>query len=171
VSQDAHRPGRRAEHGFSLIQLLVVLLISAALMAVVASPIQGARRDGQRRAAIEAARTVAEAADRFRLDHGERPPRISNAQDWPVVNDGPRNSLTNHRYMKTRPDSLGSSWLTLSSGVSNPTRWSLVYRATTTPPHGFRIDVVYRNSAQRPSCTIVVDSAPPSPMGTGIRPC
>ena len=151
--------------------MLVVLVIIATLMAVVASPLQGARRDGQRRGAVEAARTIAEAADRFRLDHGERPPVLGNQRDWPVVNQGPFNFLTQKPYMKTRPDALESSWLRLSGNVSNPSHWTLVYRGTTQPPHGFRIDVVYRNSAAPPSCTISIDSAPASPMGTTIKPC
>jgi type II secretory pathway pseudopilin PulG len=146
------------------------MVIVAIVTAIIAVPIKGARRDGQRRAAVEAGRTVAEAVDRFRLDHGERPPKLGNNADWPVANDGPRNSLTGKRYMKTAVDSLGSSWLKLSTNVSNPTQWSLVYRGATQPPYGFRIDVVYHNSAARPSCTIAIDSAPASTVGT-LAPC
>jgi type II secretory pathway pseudopilin PulG len=171
VSQDAHHPRRAAEAGFSLIQMLVVLIITAVLMALVASPIRGARRDGQRRSAIAAARTIAEAADRFRLDHGERPPVLGNSKDWPNAEAGPFNFLTQKSYMKTRPDVLGASWLGFGTTVTNPTQWSLVYRGKTQPPYGFRIDVVYHNSAATPSCTIAIDSAPASPMGSAIKPC
>ena len=153
-----------------MIELIVVMVIVAVVTAIIAVPIKGARRDGQRRAAIEAARTLAEAVDRFRLDHGERPPKFLDNADWPVAIHGPRNSLTGKRYMKTQPDSLGSSWLKLSTSVTNPGQWSLVYRGATQPPYGFRIDVVYHNSAARPSCTIAIDSAPASTVGA-LAPC
>lgn len=149
-----------------MIQLLVVLVVVGILMALVASVINGARKSGQRRQAIETARTIAEAADRFRLDHGERPPLLNDAEDWPVAKRGPRNFLTSQRYMKSQPDALASSWLSFGPAVSQGRPWSLVYRATTQAPHGFRIDVVYRGSADRPSCTIVVDRAPASTIGT-----
>jgi type II secretory pathway pseudopilin PulG len=171
VSQGAHHPARRSEDGTSLIQLLVVLVIIAVVTAIVAVPNKGARRDGQRRSATEAARTLAEAVYRFRLYHGERPPVLGNANDWPSAVNGPRNSLTGKRYMKTKPDAIGASWLGLGTSVTNPKQWSLVYSAKTQPPYGFRIDVVYHNSADRPSCTIAIDSAPASPMGAGIAAC
>lgn len=155
-----------------MIQVIIVLVIVAVLVAIAANVIPGARRSGQKRQAVEAARTLADAVDQFRLDHGERPPQLSDAKDWPTPARGPINSLTGQRYMKVQPDALGSNWLALGTSLTGA-QWNLVYRATNQAPHGFRIDVIYQGSTARPSCTITVDRAPASIVANGgaLAPC
>lgn len=77
-----------AERGFTVIELLVVMLIIAALMAIVIPKLTGARESGRTASVLAAAQSYAEAVDGFALDHTGRVPVLGSA-DWPVADRGP----------------------------------------------------------------------------------
>lgn len=73
-----------AEHGFTLIEVLVVLIIIGILMAMVVPSFRGATTSSNAAIVTSAGQSYAEAIDAFALDHMGRVPIIGNG-DWPLL--------------------------------------------------------------------------------------
>jgi general secretion pathway protein G len=69
-TERAGKQARRGERGFTIMEVLIVLSIIALIMGVLVVPrIMGAGEDAKRRTALEQARQLAIAYERWSLDH------------------------------------------------------------------------------------------------------
>jgi prepilin-type N-terminal cleavage/methylation domain-containing protein len=93
------------EHGFSLVELLVVMVIFAVIAAIALASMVGARNQASE-GTVRASGVAIDAAVRaFRRDHGSRSPVLGNAGDWPEATKGPVDRQGQH-YMRRRDEAL-----------------------------------------------------------------
>ncbi|MCW2950080.1 MAG: hypothetical protein JWN41_1093, partial [Thermoleophilia bacterium] len=78
------------QRAFTLVEILVVMVISAILMAIAVTTLMHMRRETTRKRGANAARVYAEAVRAFQLDHDGRPPNpatvasATKAAEWPA---------------------------------------------------------------------------------------
>lgn len=109
-----HRPApagscaRAGEQGFSVVQLVIVMVIAGILTAVAAPSFLGAKSTAARNNAIAAAASYDQAITRFMGDHGNTVPQ-ANATDMLGTNGtrGPRN-LLGAAYIRSVPSAVDS---------------------------------------------------------------
>ena len=79
-------PHRRS--GFTLVELVIVILVTAALVGIVAPKVQsqGARARDARR--MQDLRTMVEAIEQYRLDKGDYPAHGGLSGGWDISSDG-----------------------------------------------------------------------------------
>ena len=101
---------RYARHGFTLIEIMLVVIILGVLVVIVAPVVAGAGQDARKSALSEQLRVVRGQIQMFMLQHGDTSPAL-NANTWddlttvtvfeaenrgPYLPDVPRNSLNNN---------------------------------------------------------------------------
>jgi prepilin-type N-terminal cleavage/methylation domain-containing protein len=87
----------RDERGLTIVEMLVVLLIIAILMAAMLYAFRGSKQTTYYKAAIAAAQSYSDGIEAFMADNGQTPPRLGTT-DWPNANRakrvaGPVNSM------------------------------------------------------------------------------
>ncbi|MCZ4497321.1 MAG: hypothetical protein JWM25_1906 [Thermoleophilia bacterium] len=110
------------EHGITLVELLVVLLIIGVLAAFGFTSVQSARSTGRTLSATTTAHAYANAADDFARDHHKRYPRGPGTSDWSATpSRGPVSLLLGARtpYLRSVPETIQDGSLGFGSGPSN----------------------------------------------------
>ena len=166
----AHPPGSRcsvpagsgSERGFTLIEVVIVLVISAVMLAMAVLTMDSDQSTAKRADAVAAARVLADAIEDFRKDHGGRPPAIGTS-DWPSapakLRRGPVNTYTGRAYQRKRTISALESGVAVVAAGSTvapaPVRFTLQYNrsAAGSRPGGWYIVVVDRLAKIR-SCHV-----------------
>jgi prepilin-type N-terminal cleavage/methylation domain-containing protein len=163
----AHQPPVRArERALTLVEVTIVLVIVAILLAALLWATRSTRSASGRASVVAAARTYGDAIDDFRKDHGGRPPALGNARDWPDSAAGPRSAYTGDGYLGGAvPEAVAGRIATVAAAAPTATRWTIRYA---TSARGWRITV---EDSQRstPTCTIAGGTPPAAPAGVG--PC
>lgn len=166
VTPTTHPSRSVREHGISLVEVLVVLMIVLILGAIGTMSLRGSRETGGRMEARAAARLYADAAQRFQLDHGRRTP-VLGSTDWPTANAGPvkrfamggaptiRPYLTkNIPDVMTRTSELGSRF----AGSPVARGGTLVYRRS--GQFRFTIDVYWNGTRTCTAGNVPVGTTP-----------
>ena len=90
-------PAKASQHGFSLIEIIVVVVLIGGIVAFAASRILGGSDRAKVRLAESQVQTIAEKVEQYRMDTGELPPNLQalvtqsgNAPGWlgPYAKDG-----------------------------------------------------------------------------------
>jgi len=118
--------GRRSEAGFTIIEILVVMIIMGALAAIVISSFRGTRSAVNSRTVIAVATTYATGIRAFQLDHGNRVPNPAVARDWPrgaaagnpLHDRGPLDELGRHYLRNGAPEPMQSGTSVLIDSAS-----------------------------------------------------
>lgn len=121
ASQSTLSPQR--EHAFTMVELLVVLVITAILAGIAIMGLGSSRATGQTFNAVAVANAYASAADRFARDHNGRYPRApGDATDWPNVRRGPSAPvLARERFYLSRvPESVQDGSVVLGASTTKP---------------------------------------------------
>ncbi len=102
----------RPEHAFTLVEILVVLVICAILLAALLSPFRSSKDAANRGKVLAAAQSYDQAIASFAADHMGRMP--SQPTDWPVqeYSNGPLEPSTNaagvrQPYLRRIPEPVG----------------------------------------------------------------
>lgn len=103
------------ERGFTLIEIMVVMLILAVLLGLVISSFRGARHTTAYRTAQSAATSYAEAIEAYMADNGQVPPKMKvGSAAWPATPrsvriGGPRDvMMRDKRYLpRAAPEAVG----------------------------------------------------------------
>ncbi len=164
------------ESGVALIEVVIVLIISATMMAVAMSSRESNGTSATRAGAISAARALGDAVNDFRKDHGGRSPALGTA-DWPTGtvaqrNRGPINTYTGRPYLRGKALDVLSSDIARVVGpggtAPDPVRFVLQLSTAGGRPGGWAI-VVRDKRAKAPPCHIT-GGAIAIPSGAGT-PC
>jgi prepilin-type N-terminal cleavage/methylation domain-containing protein len=78
------RPGR-APRGFSLVEVLMVIVALAIMAGVVIPQVSGTVSDAKRAAALANLNMLTNAIERYRIDHGGLPPDLITARKMPQL--------------------------------------------------------------------------------------
>ena len=81
-------PARRAERGFSLIEILVVIVLIGGILALVASKVFGNKERAEYRLAQTQLQTLAQKVDNYQLDVGSYPESLDALVTAPANADG-----------------------------------------------------------------------------------
>lgn len=169
-------PRRRPEAGFTVIELVIVVVIAAVLLSIMGAAFDSARTASQRRSAIAAARTMGDAIEDFRKDHAGRPPLLAGAtagEDWSQKPaNGPRNRYLDEPYLESAPGALadGLAVMTTGGGGGGGARWRLRYRQDADPAGWSIVVIDGRGTATR--CAITGGAARPGQGAlAGVGPC
>ena len=81
-------PLRRAESGFSLIEILVVIVLIGGILALVASKVFGNKERAEYKIAKTALQTLAQKVDNYQLDVGSYPESLDALVSAPANVDG-----------------------------------------------------------------------------------
>ncbi len=107
---------RAGEHGISLVEVIVVLLIIAILVGIVATGKQSTQRAGAMTAARAAGASYHDAIQQFMRDHGGRAPRWG--ADWPNAAAGPINAASMGRpYLDQAPEGVTNGRVLVVDGA------------------------------------------------------
>lgn len=173
-----HAVGTRScssESGFSLVEIVVVLVILAIIAGFALSVLMSPAKAAKQREALTAVHAYADAVRIFEKDHGGRPPSWTTSAtnpvlDWPADRKkGPvRDDGTT--YMEGGiPESIGKGTVTWDSG-SSTLRWRLQYeelRAGTVEA-SWRLTLHPPTQSNHKSCEI---TGTPSDDRDDIRTC
>ncbi|MCW2956249.1 MAG: hypothetical protein JWO69_1118 [Thermoleophilia bacterium] len=102
---------RTSEQGFSLVELIVVMVIVAILAAITMMSFGSSKDAANRGKVVAVAQSYDQAIASFALDHTGRMP-VPGSRDWPTVTRGPvEPSITvggaQQPYMRTIPEAVG----------------------------------------------------------------
>jgi prepilin-type N-terminal cleavage/methylation domain-containing protein len=115
------------ERGFTMVELLVVMVILAILLAIAIPTFRSGRQTAVTKNTIVSAQTYRDAINGFKLDHSNRAPTIGAANDWPAATSlGPRQpNLSGSavlRYMRTgAPDAVTKGMVNIAAGAPSGT--------------------------------------------------
>jgi type II secretory pathway pseudopilin PulG len=143
-----------------MVELLVVMIIMAILMAITIPSFMGTRRTVDRKKVISAAQSYKQAIAQFTVDHGLRVPMPNVANEWPsaAAIKGPVNFLGD-RYMISPPEVMSSDHpVTLLFAPAQPTQTEKDYGAIVyepvlqpgVPATTYRLTVYHRST----TCTL-----------------
>lgn len=126
------RTSADASDGFTLIEIIVVLVITSIMMGGVAFMWASGRRAGNGAIGVSTAVVYQQAIEQFASDHGGRVPTAIGGQDWPGAADaklGPKSPLARHGgyYLRGVPESVTTGLITVGSRTGSATTW-LEYR-------------------------------------------
>ncbi len=169
---NAARP-RRPEAGFTLIEMMVVLLIVVVLIALAVSSMRGAKRTGLFRASQAAAHSYAEAVESYMADNGQTPPVLGGpdwpAEPWTVRIGGPRDPmLQNKRYLSSAaPEAVSDGRVDLISATGAgstpiPEAQATITYARTPSNYTFTVRTLGESGAPVLSCVITNSTTIPS---------
>ena len=111
-----HEP--RSESGFSLVEVIVVLLILAIVVGGITALLGGSRKGANEAVTRQSALLIAEAVDQFQRDHGGRPPGQPGAStDWNTTWTSPVDAQNNNLpYIKpSNAESFSSGTVSLET--------------------------------------------------------
>lgn len=150
-----HDGQRSREHGFTLVEMVVAMLIMAVLAAAVILLFHGARRTSAAKAAQAAGASYSGAISAFKLDHVGRVPTIGNANDWPVVAAGPIMSPTTKTpYIRSgAPAPVTSNQVGLATtapAASDPTHLGWLQYVAPAGARTFELVVYTRDDVTKP---------------------
>lgn len=113
-------PARDGERGFSMIELLVVLIIMGILAGSVISTMGGTKSTAVRQEAIVSAHSLQKSVESFRRDREGRVP--SNSRDWPNAVAGPIDEDAARPYMRARASEKVNVrvWRSVRNGPRTP---------------------------------------------------
>lgn len=77
------RPGAPRESGFSLVEIVAVVVVILVLLSIGVLAFRGAKRTTQYKAAASAAYTYADAIEAYMADNGQVPPALGSPE-WPA---------------------------------------------------------------------------------------
>jgi prepilin-type N-terminal cleavage/methylation domain-containing protein len=161
---------RSAERGFTLVEIIVVLVIVAILMAIILPSFGGAKHTSDHQMLVTAAQDYADAVESFRLDHDGLVPQTS--ADWPADAAravlGPVDSITGKPYMHrgaptgvTDPNSISVTVQLRTGTVTTPAvkqglniQYRPVYKPGVADPTEFQIVATDTTTHTERSCTI-----------------
>lgn len=157
---------RRGERALSLIEILVVLVIIAVLMAITIPMFRSARHASQLKGAVSAAQSYKQGVSAFMLDHGNRVPRVGNVvagvPDWSTdVSRGPLDRYGRPYIKAGAPESVQDGLVTFAAGATpannatNSNRYAVTYETSGTAAYTIRAH--YRTSpsaAWQVKCTL-----------------
>lgn len=125
-------PRSTAESGFTIVELMVVLLIAAILMGISMYGVRSARKSGRHVAAVSTAQAYADAADRFAREHdGRYPAAPGGTVDWDGganAQRGPKSDSlgTIRYYLRDVPEEVQDGRIT----IQQPGPASIQYQQT-----------------------------------------
>ena len=109
----------RKEHGLSIIEVVVVLVIIAILASFGIWTLDHSRDVGIVRAGVDAAQAYDNAVDQFRRDHAGVAPDVPGSADWPDAEKGPKPQMAAtyevYRYLRSIPDGIRTGTVELQS--------------------------------------------------------
>ena len=133
---DRPRPTRTHERGFSLIEILVALIITAILLAVLVSTFGGAKSTTYRNEAKAAGSAYLQAVSQYQADFANNVPPTTGPNRWSsapvtIARRGPLN-LMGKPYLASPPDGVADGRIGVSVAV--PAQCTGSTPATTPPP-------------------------------------
>jgi prepilin-type N-terminal cleavage/methylation domain-containing protein len=139
------------EHGFSLVELLVVMVIILIMGTFALLSAGNSRSAGRSSSAIAAANAYADSIDRFAREHQGRFPAAPGSVDWPggaEARKGPVADVLGEKrtYLRTVPESIQSNSVTFGT----PSDAAVTYAASA---NGASYELVV-TVKDRPTCAI-----------------
>ncbi len=146
---------RDREHGFTLMELLVTMLIIGILISAGVYSIRSARTSGEFTSALASAHAYADSVDAYAREHGDRYPTFPSAQ-WPAdsADNGPidlRISSMPHQYLRRVPENVQAKSV-LFAATPDATKPTIVY-VSENQGTGYRIEV-HVPSSESSTCAI-----------------
>lgn len=141
------RSAPTGESGFSLIEMMIVVAITAILLAALANHFLGAKKATYAAEAKAAGSAYAQAISQYQADHANRNPPT-------MTNTGPLD-LLQKPYMRSAPDGVAGGRIVFSPACAAPGGTALGWVAYCTGgPHGtepgFGIRVQWRGTSSEP---------------------
>jgi prepilin-type N-terminal cleavage/methylation domain-containing protein len=125
-------PRRRSEGGFSLIELIVVVFIVLALIAIAMFAFRGSKRAAHFKTASAAAAQYSNAIEAYMADNGQTPPAVGSAS-WPSATAGPVDVMVGgpggKPYMASIPEAVSDGLVSFGS-PSADAKASITYTVT-----------------------------------------
>lgn len=174
--------GADNDDGFSLVEVIVVLVIVATLMALVVPRFTSARKATNAKNAVTATMALGEAVSAFQLDRGGRAP-TPGTTDWPDLGKGPVD-LEGRPYLRAQYSTSFSdgSMQLQANGRTTPeqghTRARVVYTPVSTALNAaatsFTLTIYLRNEtgggfSTKPLCQ--VSDGATAPAAAGVPAC
>lgn len=158
-------PSRAAESGFTLVELLIVIVVIMILSGVAFIAFHAARSGTSARDTIAAATAYEQAITRFQTDHANTNPRASDMAVGggpPPVDLGPRD-LQGKPYMRAAPDGVQSGRVGVSMSCATPPASGnvtgfIAFCAGTDPAYQVRVST--RDGSGSPWTTCVMGRDP-----------
>lgn len=151
---------RVSEAGFTLVELMVVLVIVCILIGVSIPMFNGARQSSNIKAVVSSSAVYRAAIAQFRLDHANRVP-ILGSPDWPAATDderrlGPRDMLGRPYLRNGIPRGGDGTLFDIGLGDKAGSKGRYVYEVGPgTPPTTFSLAIdVVRDGAWVRLCTL-----------------
>lgn len=148
----------RNDSGFTLLEVIIVVVIVGILLGIFMVTMGSGRRAGAHSQAVAVAKTYQGAVEQFQSDHGGRVPKsVGDSEDWPVAEEGP--VLTwgseKHPYLKNGPPEAVTD---KTVGVDDAGVGSayIMYEATPAgdTPTSYTITVFSGKDKDKPSCVL-----------------
>ena len=136
-------PAARSECGFTLVELIIVMVICAILMGGVLYAFTSVKSSGYKKETIVTARAFETAIDAFANDHNGRVPVLNSQEFAPATSSrgtqipfsaGPKDQLTQRPYMRAPADGIttgrilfqrGGTALPTNSGIRGVIQYQL----------------------------------------------
>ncbi|MCW2955556.1 MAG: hypothetical protein JWO69_425 [Thermoleophilia bacterium] len=141
------RPHRAGADGFTLIEVIIVMVILAIMLTITIGAFRSGRDSSSTSKVVAAGTSYADAIEQFGTDARGRYPEGIGSQDWPVATEGPRSALArgNGRYLRSIPEAVQDKLVGV--GAAGPDGHLLyVPRPDRT---GYELRVIDRNGAYR----------------------
>ncbi|MCW2959619.1 MAG: hypothetical protein JWM25_1247 [Thermoleophilia bacterium] len=155
-------PRRSQEDAFSLVEILVVIVILAILMAVSLGTLRGSKDAGSTTRVLGAATSYVDAIEQFSKDARGRYPRAIGSVDWPTGTVGPVSALArgNGEYLRSVPEAVQQQVV----GVGSAGRDGRLNYVPTAARNGYELQVLGKGDVYRCSFSKNVTR-------TGLKPC